>query len=59
MNENSKSLYTFLVIVLLGFVLIQVKRTGSSTEITENEIMGHIRYPVSYTHLTSPTILLV
>lgn len=44
MNENSKSLYTFLVIVLLGFVLIQVKRTGSSTEITENEIMGHIRY---------------
>ena len=44
MNENSKSLYAFLGIVLLGSILIQVKRTGSSIDITENEIMGHIRY---------------
>ena len=44
MNENTKSLYTFIFIVVLGFVLTQIRKVNSFSEITKNEIMGHIRY---------------
>ena len=44
MNENTKSLYAFIFIVVLGLVLIQIRRASSFSEITKNEIMGHIRY---------------
>ena len=44
MNENTRSLYAFIFIVILGLVLIQIRRANSFSEITKNEIMGHIRY---------------
>ena len=44
MNENKRALYLILFIVALGAVLIQTKRTGLSSNITNNEIMEHIRY---------------
>ena len=44
MNENKRALYLILFIVVLGALLIQTKNTGISSEITNNEIMGHIRY---------------
>ena len=44
MNENTRSLYAFIFIVVLGLVLIQIRRANSFSEITKNEIMGHIRY---------------
>jgi len=44
MNENTRSLYAFIFIVVLGLVLIQIRRENSFSEITKNEIMGHIRY---------------
>lgn len=44
MNENKRALYLILFIVVLGILLIQTKNTGISSEITNNEIMGHIRY---------------
>jgi len=44
MNENTRSLYAFIFIVVLGLVLVQIRRESSFSEITKNEIMGHIRY---------------
>jgi len=44
MNENTRSLYAFIFIVVLGLVLIQIRRANAFSEITKNEIMGHIRY---------------
>ena len=44
MNDNKKSLYAVIIFLFIGFILIQNKRSSSSSEITENEIMGHIRY---------------
>ena len=49
MNENRKALITIVFISIIGFFLIQLnrdsnKRTNSSFNITENEIMNHIRF---------------
>ena len=49
MNENRKALVTIVFISILGFFLIQLnkdsnKRANSSFNITENEIMNHIRF---------------
>jgi len=49
MNKNTNSLYTYILIVFLGLVMIQMKnfgafKSGSSPSITENDIMDHIRY---------------
>ena len=44
MNQNNQSLYLFSFIVLLGLYLIQLKKSKDFPEITENEIMSHIRY---------------
>ena len=49
MNKNTNSLYTYILIVILGLAMIQMKnigtyQSGSSPSITENDIMDHIRY---------------
>ena len=44
MSENKRALYLILFIVALGAILIQTKKTGLSSNITNDEIMGHIRY---------------
>ena len=44
MNEFSRSIYAVISILLVGFVLIISRSNTSSSEITEDEIMGHIRY---------------
>ena len=46
MKENKRSLNTTLFILSLGFILILMRSlgSGSSIEITENEIMDHIQY---------------
>jgi aminopeptidase YwaD len=49
MNNNTNSLYTYILIVFLGLAMIQMQnigtyRSGSSPSITENDIMDHIRY---------------
>ena len=44
MNEFSRSIYAVTSILLVGFVLIISRSSTSSSEITEDEIMGHIRY---------------
>ncbi len=49
MNENRKALITIVFISIIGFFLIQLnrdsnKRINSSFNITENEIMNHIRF---------------
>ena len=44
MNENKRALYLILFIVALGVLLIQTKNTGTSSEITNTEVMEHIRY---------------
>ena len=44
MNENKRALYLILFIVAIGAILIQTKKTGLSSDITSDEIMGHIRY---------------
>ena len=49
MNENQKALVTIVFISIVGFLLIQLnkdsnKRVNSSFNITENEIMNHIRF---------------
>jgi len=44
MNENKKTLYAILMFFLIGFALIQNKRSRTDSEITENEIMSHIKY---------------
>ena len=49
MNKNKKALYTIFFIFVVGFFLIQLKKSSktkkiSSSEITEKEIMSHIRF---------------
>ena len=44
MNEFSRSIYGVISILLIGFVLIISRSKTSSSEITEDEIMSHIRY---------------
>ena len=44
MNENKKTLYAIFIFFLIGFVLIQNKRSKTDSEITEDEIMSHIKY---------------
>ena len=44
MNENSRSVYAFVGVLLIGFVLIVNRSKSLSSEITEDEIMNHIRY---------------
>jgi len=44
MNESSRSIYAIISILLVGFVLIISRSNTSSSEITEDEIMNHIRY---------------
>ena len=49
MNKNTNSLYAYILIVILGLAMIQMKnigtyQSGSSPSITENDIMDHIRY---------------
>ena len=43
MNEFSRSVYAVLSIFLIGFILM-AKNNASPSEITEDEIMSHIRY---------------
>ena len=44
MNDNNSSTYSFLFLLVLGFVLIINRSSGPPTEITQEEIMDHIRY---------------
>ena len=49
MNENKRTIYTIIFIFILGFFLIRLNKNTnsykhSSFEITEKEIMRHIRY---------------
>ena len=50
MNENTRTILTIIFIGILGFAMIRMKNLGigiskgSTAEITENEIMYHIRY---------------
>ena len=44
MNENKRALSLIVFIVALGAVLVQTKKTGLSSDITNDEIMDHIRY---------------
>ena len=44
MNESSRSIYAVVSILLVGFVLIISRNNTSSSDITEDEIMEHIRY---------------
>ena len=44
MNESSRSIYAVIIILLIGFVLVVSRDNTSSPEITEDEIMTHIRY---------------
>jgi len=44
MNESSRSIYAVISLLLVGFVLIINRSSTSSSEITEDEIMNHIRY---------------
>ena len=44
MNESSRSIYAIISILLVGFVLIISRSNTSSSEITEDDIMNHIRY---------------
>ena len=44
MNENKKTLYAIFIFLIIGFGLVQNKRSNSDSEISEDEIMNHIRY---------------
>ena len=44
MNEFSRSLYAVISIFLIGIVLTITKNKSSPSDITEDEIMSHIRY---------------
>ena len=44
MNEFSRSVYAVLSVFLIGFILMLAKNNSSPSEITEGEIMNHIRY---------------
>ena len=59
MTENKSLLSTILVIIIVGLCFFWFRQIGpgdiGSTEIENKDIIE----PVSYTHLTLPTILLV
>ena len=42
--ENNRALYLFGTIIAVGLILVQAKKSKLNTEITENEIMQHIRF---------------
>ena len=42
--ENNRALYLFGTIIAVGLLLVQAKKSKLNTEITENEIMEHIRF---------------
>ena len=44
MKEPSRSIYAFICLLLIGGLLIVVNSKGPSKNITEDEIMNHIRY---------------
>ena len=45
MNETTRTLYAILLIIFLGLAMILMKSlSNSSAEITENELMNHIKY---------------
>ena len=44
MNENKKTLYAVFIFLIIGFGLVQTKRSTFDSEISEDEIMNHIRY---------------
>tara|TARA_B100000029_G_scaffold82096_2_gene72981 strand:- start:428 stop:2230 length:1803 start_codon:yes stop_codon:yes gene_type:complete len=45
MNEDTRTIYAFIVIIFLGLASVLMKNmSSSSVDITENEIMDHIRY---------------
>ncbi len=44
MNEFTRSFYAIISILLIGFILIITGNNSSAAEITEDEIMNHIRY---------------
>ena len=44
MSDNNRALYLFALIIALGAFLIQRRNASFSSDITNNEIMGHIRY---------------
>ena len=44
MSEDKRSIYIFAAILFASIFLVQQNRSDSSVEITENEIMDHIRY---------------
>ena len=44
MNQDKQSIYVFLFLFIIGFFLIIKRSTGPSSEITEEDIMDHIRY---------------
>ena len=44
MNENNRTIYLFSIILVVGLSLVQIKKSNLSHDITENEIMDHIRY---------------
>ena len=44
MNEKKRALFLIVFIIALGAVLIQTRKTGLSSDITNDEIMDHIRY---------------
>ena len=39
MNENKKTLYAIFIFLIIGFGLVQNKRSTSDSEISEDEIM--------------------
>ena len=44
MNQDKQSIYVFLFLFIIGFFLIINRSTGSASDITQEEIMGHIKY---------------
>ena len=44
MNENKKTLYAVFILLIIGFGLVQTKRSTFDSAISEDEIMNHIRY---------------
>jgi len=44
MNQDKQSIYVFLFLFIIGFFLIIKRSTGPSSEITEEDLMDHIRY---------------
>ena len=44
MNQDKQSIYVFLFLFIIGFSLIINRSTGPASDITQEEIMGHIKY---------------